>query len=99
MVWDDELDTLTSEVLKAFGGDAVAEAYTRAFSAAPALPDGASIVKALLGEELAAHNIRTKLADGRVTADCFKLELRQLLSKQSGSARGTCVGAEPACLR
>jgi len=83
MVWDDELDTLTSEVLKACGGDAVAEAYRRAFSAAPALSDDAWIVRTLLGEALAARNIRTKLVDGRVTADFFKSELRWLLSQQS----------------
>jgi hypothetical protein len=84
MLWDDELETLTKRVREAYGDLAVSEAYVRALSAAPALPEEVVPEEALTAKGLLPEESRdaTKFVDGRVSATYLKAELRRMLMPQ-----------------
>jgi hypothetical protein len=72
MKWDDELKLLTQRVRQTFGPSALAEAYVRAMTAAPAA-DVSEDWMTVRGDE-------TKFVDGRVSASYLKAELRRMLT-------------------
>jgi hypothetical protein len=77
MTWDTELEAMAGAVREIFGGEAVAEAYVRAITAAPASERAAEVAR-VSGVAIDAH---TKIVDDGAIRSALRDELRRLLTR------------------
>ena len=78
ITWDDELEELAEKAFAVFGDEAVGTAFVRALTAAPALDPVPADLEQLASElELGP----SKCVDARTSAQCFKAELRRMLTQ------------------
>jgi hypothetical protein len=76
MKWDAELEEMAGAVREIFGGEAVADAYVRAITAAPP-SERATRVARVFGLAIDAH---TKVVDDGAIQSALRQELRRLLT-------------------
>jgi hypothetical protein len=76
MTWDTELEAMAGAVREIFGGEAVAEAYVRAITAAPPSERAAEVARGS-GMVIDAY---TKIVDDGAIRSALREELRRLLT-------------------
>jgi len=76
MKWDAELEAMAGAVREIFGGEAVAEAYVRAITAAPPSERAATVAR-VCGVAIDPH---TKVVDDSAIRSALRHELRRLLT-------------------